>query len=150
MKKLLLSIAVVAALGTFASCSKDDSGPSNVFTAEIDGDDFTADEIEGIFWADDEDVDVVGYTDDEDGFVITFNTDDVEEGETYDLEDLDIFIVYYDDDGNGFYPVTGEMHVTKLTDTRFEATFEFDGEDFSGEEIEVKDGVVKADLEVED
>jgi hypothetical protein len=148
MKKLLLSLSVVAFLGTLVSCSKDDSGPSNVFTAEIDGDEFSADEIEGYFYSSDDEVEVYGYTeDDENGFVIYFSTDEVEEGETYDFSDLEISIAYFDEDDNVYFPVSGEMDVTTLTDSRFEATFEFDGEDFSSEEIEVTDGVVKSDLE---
>ena len=148
MKKLLLTFSVVAALGALASCSKDDDGPSNVFTAQVDGDDFVADEIDGVFWSDDDEVYVDGYTDDDNGFSIYFSIDEVEEGETYDLTDFEIYMVYYDEDEASFIPVNGEISVTKLTESRFEATFEFDGENYgSGDEIEVTDGVVKADLE---
>jgi hypothetical protein len=150
MKSLLCSVSVVVLLGGLSGCGKNDApAPSNVFTAQIDGVDFTADEIEGVVWADD-DVDVVGYTDNQNGFMIFFKKDEIEEGETYDLEGTRILITYVHDDDNTYYPSIGEMHVIKLTDTRFEATFEFDGEDYSGGELVVKGGVVKTDLEVED
>jgi hypothetical protein len=146
MKKKFITLALCAFVVAFVSCKDDDSGPSKVFTAEVDGDDFKAKDIEG--YNDDDDVEIVAGDDDDNYFAIHFNADDLEEGETYDLDGVgDINIVYVTDDGTTFFPASGEIKITKLSDTRLEATFEFDAQDFDGEEIEIKDGVVKVTLE---
>jgi hypothetical protein len=147
MKKKLITLALCAFAVAFVSCNKDDdSGPSKAFNAEVDGEDFKAEDIEA--FRDDDDIEV--YADDDDGnyFLIHFNAEDIEEGESYDLEaGGEIRISYQNDDDNVFSPVNGEIKISKLSDTRLEATFEFDAEDFNGEEVEIKDGVVKVTLE---
>jgi hypothetical protein len=146
MKKLLLMLLAAAFVGTLSSCSKDDDGPSTVFTAEIDGDEFEVDDIFG--YVDGDDVWVYGVDDDDNSIDIYFTTDDVEEGDTYDVEDGDVTMIYYGEDGDeAYWAASGELDVTKLSETRFEATFEFEGDDFSGNTVDVTDGVVKTPLE---
>lgn len=142
-----MMLLAAASIGMLASCNKDDDGgPSTVFTAEVDGDEFTADDIIG--WIDGDDVYVYG--EDDDGNIIDFDftLDDVEGGESYDIEDAEIFAAYYnEDDEEYFYAVTGEVSVTTASESRFDATFEFDGTSFNGADVEVTDGTVKTPLE---
>ena len=145
MKKLLMSLSVVALLAGMSGCSKDDPAPSKVCSARIDGDLFEASLIEGSYDADNN-VTVEGYEGASQGFTFTFNLDEVEEGETYDIENFEFGAGFLSDDGEFFLAVSGEVHVTKVNNTRFEATFEFTGEGFGGGDIEVTDGVIKTDL----
>jgi hypothetical protein len=150
MKKILTILALLIFTATFLSCDKDDASPSKVFTATVDDDEFKADEIEAFI--DDDMVEI--YAEDKNGnyFTAFFNADDFEEGETYDFEDdfadLEGEFYYANEDDEFFYPASGKLKITKLTDSRLEATFEFTAEDLSsGDEIEIEDGVIKVTLE---
>lgn len=148
MKKLLMILLAAASIGMLASCNKDDDGgPSTVLTAEVDGDEFTADDVEG--WIDGDEVWIYGEDDDDNMLDILYSTDDVEAGETYDVEDGDVMLYYYNDsDDDTFYAIEGEVDVTAASDTRFEATFEFGASsDFVNVDFDVTDGVVKVSLE---
>lgn len=145
MKKLLLSLSVVALLGTLASCSKDDDKPSKVFTAEVDGDDFSAEDIEGYL---DDDVIYIYAEDGDLEFEIGISTDDVDAGDDVDLSTGDAFIWYTNDD-DSFFSFDGELSVDVLTDSRFEGTFDnVEMEAFTTtDQIEATDGVVKTEVE---
>jgi hypothetical protein len=150
MKKIVTLLVLITFAATFSSCKKDDESPSKVFSATVDDEDFKADEIEGYIDGDMLEV----YAEDKDGnsFFGYMNSDDFEEGETYDFEDdfdeLDAEIYYVTEDEEYFYPTSGKLKITKLTESRIEATFEFTAEDFSsGDEIEIEDGVIKMSLE---
>jgi hypothetical protein len=150
MKKLFTIIALFTVATAFLSCSKDDESPSNVFTATVDDDEFKADEIEAFI--DDDMVDIFAEDKDENYFTIYLNANDFEEGKTYDFEDDFVGsqgqIYYTNEDGDTFYPTSGKVKITKLTESRVEATFECTAEHISsGEEIEIEDGVIKVTLE---
>ena len=151
LKKLLLSILTFSVFVTLLSCGKEAAEPSGVFTAVVDGRNFRAEDIQGIFWSAGDDVDVYAYSDDTNGFWISLAIADVEEGTSYDLADDEVFIVYYDKNDNAFFPQNGEISITKLTNTNFQATFEFDGKNFNtGNRVEVTSGVVKVTLKKEE
>ncbi len=145
MKKIVTMLALIALALT--GCNKDDdSSPSKVFVVKINGDDFEVEDIEG--YRDGDIVEVYAEDDDENFFIISLDAEDIEEGDTYDLEaGGDINISYNTEDGEFFYPLSGEMKILKLSDTRLEATFEFDSENFEGDEMEFEDGEVRIPLE---
>ena len=145
--KTLPALASIACLGIFAGCNSDEATPLNIFTAEVDGHEFKADEVEG--YAYDSEVEIFGYRDDEEeGFMVYFNSDAINEDVTYDLNTGDVVIEYFSDD-NYYSPTQGTVHVTKSTNSAFEATFEFVS-DLSGREIEITNGVIEVTLERHD
>lgn len=151
MKKLLMLLFALASVAMLSSCNKDDDGgPSSVFKVTIDGDDFNFSEIEGMFDPDDDDnIYIVAFDEDEEnGAYIDFYMDDVDDTGSYDIEDGDFSLGFFIDEEEVYYAYEGEVDVTSISESRFEATFEGVAYEYStGDEVDFEDGQVKASLE---
>lgn len=74
-----------------------------------------------------------------------FDPDDLDEGETYDLTDNDVIAYFYND--LELAEITdGEITFEILTDDQVVATFEFEGELPGGQDVNVKNGVIKTPI----
>lgn len=151
MKKLLMILLAAASVGMLSSCNKDDDGgPSSVFKVTLDGDDFNFSEIEGMFFPDDDDnVYIIAYDEDEEnGAYIDFYLDEVDDTGSYDIQDGEISLGFFVNEDEVYYAIEGEVDVTSVSETRFEATFEGAAYEYStGDEVDFEDGQVKATLE---
>ncbi|HYF68870.1 MAG TPA: DUF6252 family protein [Ohtaekwangia sp.] len=156
MKKIFQLLALGLLITIFVGCSKDDDdsnddgkNPSDVISAVIDGDSFKASEIEGYYY--DGDIEIYGYNNTIEADI--YITAEIDEPGTYDLseayDDGTIYIDFdSDDDEIEIEMVTGELIITKLTETRIEATFSGQGYDYVTEELlPITKGIIKARLE---
>jgi hypothetical protein len=148
MLRLKNSLAWFAIVVLLASCSKDDDeGPSQVLSATVGGSNFSAELITGSYDPDTKVVSVSGLTDDLVGFNIVFSLDVIDAAGEYFPEDGEVDIFYYDENFDLYEAESGSINVTRVSETRFEATFNVVVENDANEEITVSNGVVKADVE---
>lgn len=134
-KLVLLFFIAIATI----SCSSDskDGSPSNSFKVTIDGTNYTGKNIEG---GESDGYIVIAASTDAGDFSIAIDPDFIEEGETYEVSDMDIFQFIYINDGEGEFLSEGMIKINKLTDSRFEAEFEYTGDygtEFTNGEIAV-------------
>jgi hypothetical protein len=155
-KQLTLYLFLIIAALSF-SCGSDgeeELGP-NELTADIyvdsEGDfTFTAKTNQFTAIIDGDDVVIIGNATNDfegGGFIyLSFDLDDIEEGETYDLtgSDVEMFMVH-DGSDNGIS--SGSITFDKVSSKRIEATFEFNTySSYYEEDMEITDGELKATL----
>lgn len=136
---LILSLALI-----LFSCGKDDPAPSQEMVATVDGTAFKAATVVG----DDEGValSIYGFTSSEELSLSV--SKDLEVGE-HSLDDVDAYFIFTNEDEHFFLSIEGELNITVFTEDRFEATFNFTGDNKSvsgGDDIVVTNGKVRADL----
>lgn len=123
--------------------------PDRRCTATVDNVAFVAEEV--ISEVDGDLVAIGGFEDinDDEDIIIAFefDFDDVEEGETYDLTDPEV-ITYYLDNFEQAQIMSGEITFEILTEDQVVATFEFEAEFAGGEEVTVRNGVIKVPIDL--
>lgn len=150
MKKIFQVLALGILTTVFVGCSKDDDdkSPSNGVSAVIDGESFKAKEVEGYYYNGNYEIYAYSNTMGVDIYIAN-----IDEPGTYDLSEalLDGTIeIEFESEVDDIEMLTGTLVITKLTESRIEATFSGQGYNYETEEtVSITKGVIKTNVEAD-